>query len=62
LRGLEILGHSKIEEKPTSEQIAFTELKNNLEKIIVDFTKSISDIERVSPLLNIKTIEALVIL
>lgn len=46
LRGLEILGHSKIEEKPTSEQIAFTELKNNLEKIIVDFTKSISDIER----------------
>jgi hypothetical protein len=46
LRGLEILGHNKIEGKPTPEYQAFTELKKNLEQIILDFTKSISNIER----------------
>ncbi len=46
LRGLEILGHSKTEGEPMSEQIAFIELKNNLKQIIFDFTTSISGIER----------------
>lgn len=45
LRGLEILGHSKIEGEPTPEQVAYTELKKNLEQIIFDFTVSISKIE-----------------
>ena len=40
LRGLEILGHSKIEGEPTPEQVAYTELKKNLEQIIFDFTVS----------------------
>jgi hypothetical protein len=46
LRGLEILGYSKTKGEPTPERVAFTELKNNLEQIIIDFTTSISDIER----------------
>ena len=46
LRGLEILGHGKGEGEPTPEQAAFTELKDNLEQIIFEFTKSISEIER----------------
>lgn len=46
LRGLEILGHSKAEGELTPEQAAFTELKDNLEQIIFEFTTSISEIER----------------
>jgi hypothetical protein len=46
LRGLEILGHSKIEVEPTPEHMAFAELKDNLNQIILDFTVGISNIEK----------------
>ena len=46
LRGLEILGHNKIEGEPTPEHLAFTELKDNLNQIILDFTIGISNIEK----------------
>ncbi|MEN6328603.1 MAG: SIR2 family protein [Syntrophomonas sp.] len=46
LRGLEILGHNKIEGEPTPEHLAFTELKDNLKQIILDFTIGISNIEK----------------
>lgn len=46
LRGLEILGHNKIESELTEEYLAFTGLKDNLKQIILDFTKGISNIEK----------------
>ncbi len=46
LRGLEILGHGKLEGEPTPEFLAFTELKDNLKQIISDFTSGISYIEK----------------
>ncbi len=46
LRGLEILGHSKFDSEPTPEYNAYIELKENLERIIYDFTRDITEMEK----------------